>query len=150
MVTNGLSELSSPGLHQELLLSCWASELSADRPAVLACETRWYPARNARRNAWPSGDLHLAYLARRRARDEVARKLGERLDFVGSFHLPPDGVATGVARRDGDLMAERTDKSFPRGERGRALVRLMAVIEDVLGHGPIVTARPDLLIGVAP
>ena len=54
--------------------------------------------------------------------------------LVARLDVPPDGVAAGEARRRRAAMAQRAGEALPGGEGGRALARLVAVVQEELGH----------------
>jgi hypothetical protein len=47
-------------------------------------------------------------------------------------------------------MAERAVEALPGGERGRAFVRLVPVVQEESGHGWIVARKPPGFIGGDP
>src|SRR5262249_28295531 len=97
-----------------------------------------------------SWDLNLTDAADGGALGHVVRQQPERVLFAGGLHRPPDRVAAGAARGQGRLVAKRAVVSFERGEYHAALLRLVAVVEQVAGHEPTVPPCRRADIGGSP
>ena len=66
------------------------------------------------------------------------------------FNCPPDLVSAGTARRERVPTAKRALVAPEGGERDAALARLVAVMEQVAGHGSNVPADVPGDIGATP
>lgn len=82
-----------------------------------------------------SWDLYLADAADGRALCDVVGEQPERVRFGLRLDRPPDRVSAGAARGERRPVAKRALMPLERGEDDAALMRLVAVLEQVLGHG---------------
>src|SRR5215472_9239830 len=89
-----------------------------------------------------SWDLKLTDARDGSAFGHVERQQPERVVFAVGLDRPPDLVPAGAARGQGRPVAQRAVVSFERGERHAALVRLVAVVQQVTGHEPTVPPHP--------
>src|SRR5438094_1681527 len=98
----------------------------------------------------PSGDLHLGDPGRGGARGHEERQQRERVLRRRGIDRPPDRVAARSARGERAAVAQRAVVAAERGERDTALVRLVAVVDQVARHAMSLAARPRPDIGRAP
>src|SRR5215470_18530805 len=97
-----------------------------------------------------SWDLDLADAGDGGALGHVVRQQPERICFAVGVDRPPDRVPAGAARGQGRAVAKRALVPFERDEHHAALVRLVAVVEQVAGHEPNLPSRGWADIGGSP
>jgi hypothetical protein len=91
-------------------------------------------ARASRAGGGWSWDLDLADTADGRALGDVVGEEPERLLLGLGLDRPPDRVSAGAARREGRAMTQRAPVSLEGGEDDAALLRVVAMLEQVAGH----------------
>jgi len=97
-----------------------------------------------------SWDLDLAHARCSGALGDVAGQQPERVLFGCRFDRPPDRVPAEAARRQGCPVAKWTSVSLEGGEDDAALIRLVAMVEQVAGHEPSLLPRRRCDIGAPP
>src|SRR4051794_4347399 len=81
---------------------------------------------------------------------DIWREQAERVRFALGLDRPPDRVVAREARGDGGLMPEWADVASEGGEDDGALVRLVVVLEEELGHVASLASRGSADIGAPP
>src|SRR5690242_3910004 len=97
-----------------------------------------------------SWDLDFADARDGRAPGDVGRQEPQGVVLARRVDRPPDLVAAGAARRQGQLVPERADVSLERGEDDTTLVRRVAVLEQVSRHAASLPRQSAADIGGAP
>src|SRR5204863_7045807 len=116
-------------------------------------ECRRFRGRRARgsvvlRGSWLllSWDVDLAHARRGGALRDVGRQQSERVFCGCALDRPPDRVAAGTARGERAAVAKSAFVPPEGGKDDTALVRLVVVVQQVLGHEASLSPRcgPDI------
>ena len=97
-----------------------------------------------------SWNVDLADARCRRALRDVEGEQSDRVPLGCGFDGPPDRVPARKARGERRAVAKRAVVAFEGGEHDAALVRLVAVVEQVTRHGSSLLLRQARDIGEAP
>ena len=96
------------------------------------------------------GICDLAHARGGRALGDVERQQRERVLLARGLDGPPDRVPAGAARGERRPVAKRASVPFEGGEDDAALVRLVVVVEQVVGHADDPAAPRPRDIGEPP
>jgi hypothetical protein len=93
-----------------------------------------------------SWDVDLAHARRGSALRDVGRQQLERVLYGCAFDRPPDRVAAGAARGERRAVAKSAFVPPEGGKDDTALVRLVVVVQQVVGHAARLPlrCRPDI------